>query len=88
MKQFIQTICVLTLIAGFIFGGPRPKMKSEYQVNAALLKSAKDDLIVLHPLPRVQEIHPELDSDFRAKYFKQAKNGVYVRMALLLGMLM
>ena len=64
------------------------RLKSEYQVNAALLKSAKDDLIVLHPLPRVQEIHPELDSDPRAKYFKQAKNGVYVRMALLLGMLM
>ena len=55
----------------------------DYQLNRAALQRSKADLILLHPLPRLQEIHPELDSDPRAKYFRQAQNGVYVRMALL-----
>jgi aspartate carbamoyltransferase catalytic subunit len=54
-----------------------------YQLTRDTLRRSKPDLILLHPLPRLQEIHPELDSDPRAKYFRQAKNGVYVRMALL-----
>ena len=54
-----------------------------YQLTRDTLRRSKPDLILLHPLPRLQEIHPELDSDPRAKYFCQAKNGVYVRMALL-----
>jgi len=54
-----------------------------YQLNRGTLRLSKPDLILLHPLPRLQEIHPELDSDPRAKYFRQAQNGVYVRMALL-----
>lgn len=54
-----------------------------YQLNRDTLQHSKPDLILLHPLPRLQEIHPELDSDPRAKYFRQAQNGVYVRMALL-----
>jgi aspartate carbamoyltransferase catalytic subunit len=54
-----------------------------YQLNRDTLRHSKPDLMLLHPLPRLQEIHPELDSDPRARYFRQAKNGVYVRMALL-----
>ena len=54
-----------------------------YQLNRETLQRSKPDLILLHPLPRLQEIHPELDSDPRARYFRQAQNGVYVRMALL-----
>jgi aspartate carbamoyltransferase catalytic subunit len=48
-----------------------------------MLGEAKEDLIVMHPLPRVKEISPEVDSTSHALYFKQAFNGVPVRMALL-----
>ncbi len=54
-----------------------------YEINNELLKSVKEDLIIMHPLPRVSEIHPEVDSTPHAVYFKQAFNGVPVRMALL-----
>ena len=47
------------------------------------MKLAKDDMIVMHPLPRVNEIHVEVDKDERAAYFKQAEFGMYVRMALI-----
>lgn len=48
---------------------------------------AKPDMLVLHPLPRVNEISVEVDSDPRAAYFKQVQYGVYVRMALILTLL-
>jgi aspartate carbamoyltransferase catalytic subunit len=51
------------------------------------MKAAKKDMIVLHPLPRVNEIAAEVDSDPRAVYFRQAKYGMYVRMALLASIL-
>jgi aspartate carbamoyltransferase catalytic subunit len=54
-----------------------------YQLNRNTLQRSKPELILLHPLPRLQEIDTELDSDPRARYFRQAQNGVYVRMALL-----
>src|SRR5512136_524370 len=54
-----------------------------YKVDSALLQQAKKDLIVMHPLPRVVEIDPEVDKTEHALYFKQAFNGVPVRMALL-----
>ncbi len=54
-----------------------------YKIDNNLLEKAKKDLIVMHPLPRVTEIHPEVDSTSHAVYFKQAFNGVPVRMALL-----
>jgi aspartate carbamoyltransferase catalytic subunit len=54
-----------------------------YKVDKDLLKQAKDDLIIMHPLPRVIEIDPEVDNTHHALYFKQAFNGVPVRMALL-----
>ncbi len=54
-----------------------------YRVDVDLLKYAQDNLIIMHPLPRVNEIHPEVDKTPHAIYFKQAFNGVPVRMALL-----
>ena len=47
------------------------------------MTAAKRKMIVMHPLPRVNEISPEFDSDPRAAYFRQAESGMYVRMALL-----
>lgn len=54
-----------------------------YQINKAMLSNVKEDLIIMHPLPRVTEISPEIDATSHALYFKQAFNGVPVRMALL-----
>ena len=54
-----------------------------YQINNEMLKNGKDDLIIMHPLPRVTEISPEIDHTKNAIYFQQAFNGVPVRMALL-----
>lgn len=54
-----------------------------FVVNQEILERMKKDAIVMHPLPRVDEISPEVDSDPRAAYFRQAENGLYVRMALL-----
>jgi len=59
------------------------KVAGMYRVDRRLLREAKSDLIVLHPLPRVDEIDPEVDGTPHAKYFEQAFNGVPVRMALL-----
>ncbi|MDH7507658.1 MAG: aspartate carbamoyltransferase [Candidatus Thermoplasmatota archaeon] len=59
------------------------KVVGSYKINLELLKEAKKDVIVMHPLPRVIEIDPEVDKTPHALYFKQAFNGVPVRMALL-----
>jgi aspartate carbamoyltransferase catalytic subunit len=59
------------------------RVVGSYSVNKALLEQAKEDLIVMHPLPRVIEIDPDVDNTPHALYFKQAFNGVPVRMALL-----
>ncbi|SHK16275.1 aspartate carbamoyltransferase [Hathewaya proteolytica DSM 3090] len=59
------------------------RLKDSYILNKDKMNSAKSDMIVLHPLPRVNEISVEVDSDSRAAYFKQAKFGMYVRMALI-----
>jgi len=59
------------------------KVKGTYVINLNVLRSAKDDLVILHPLPRVDEIAVEVDSTPFAKYFQQVQNGVIVRMALL-----
>jgi aspartate carbamoyltransferase catalytic subunit len=63
------------------------RLKDSYILDAAKLKDAKEKLMILHPLPRVNEISAEIDSDPRAFYFKQAKNGMYIRMALLMALL-
>lgn len=59
------------------------QVAGEYRIDADLLETAKDDLTVMHPLPRVDEIAPDVDATEHAKYFEQAHNGVPVRMALL-----
>ncbi len=61
--------------------------KDTYILTTKKMKLAKPDMIVLHPLPRVDEIEVAVDDDPRALYFKQAKYGMYVRMALILTML-
>jgi len=58
-------------------------VKGSYVVDKAFMASAPEDMIVLHPLPRVDEIATEVDADPRAAYFRQMENGLYVRMALL-----
>ena len=63
------------------------RMKDFYVLNKAKMALARDDMYVLHPLPRVNEISVEVDDDPRAVYFKQAKYGVYARMALILTLL-
>lgn len=63
--------------------GEYNRVIGSYKVNNALLQQAKHDLIVLHPLPRVVEIAPEVDKTNHALYFKQAFNGIPIRMALL-----
>lgn len=63
------------------------RMKDFYILDAKKMKLARDDMYVLHPLPRVNEISTEVDSDPRAAYFKQMQYGVYVRMALILTLL-
>ncbi|MFB6281492.1 MAG: aspartate carbamoyltransferase, partial [Haloferacaceae archaeon] len=55
----------------------------EYRIDNGVLSAADPDLTVMHPLPRVDEIAPEVDETDRARYFEQAHNGVPVRMALL-----
>ncbi|AXR81770.1 aspartate carbamoyltransferase [Natrarchaeobaculum sulfurireducens] len=59
------------------------QVAGEYQIDAKTLEDASDDLTVMHPLPRVDEIAPEIDDTDYAAYFEQAHNGVPVRMALL-----
>lgn len=63
------------------------RMKDCYILTKEKMDLAKDDMLVLHPLPRVNEISVEVDNDPRAAYFKQVQFGVYVRMALILTLL-
>ena len=54
-----------------------------YNIYTAVMDALRKDAIVMHPLPRLDEITTEVDADTRAAYFRQARNGLYVRMALL-----
>ena len=63
------------------------RMKDFYILDSAKMALAKEDMLVLHPLPRVNEISVEVDDDPRAAYFRQAKYGVFIRMALILTLL-
>ncbi|MBL4932101.1 aspartate carbamoyltransferase [Clostridium paridis] len=63
------------------------RLKDSYILDQSKMSKAKKDMIVLHPLPRVNEIAQEVDKDPRACYFKQAEYGMYVRMALILKLL-
>ncbi|MBS6024512.1 MAG: aspartate carbamoyltransferase [Paeniclostridium sordellii] len=63
------------------------RLKDYYILTAEKMKKAKSDMLVMHPLPRVNEIDTEVDKDKRAVYFDQAKFGMYVRMALMMKLL-
>ena len=63
------------------------RMKDFYILDSKKMELAPKDMYVLHPLPRVNEISVEVDSDPRAAYFKQVQYGVYIRMALILTLL-
>ncbi len=63
------------------------RLKDFYILTTEKMRLAKDDMLVLHPLPRVNEIDVEVDDDPRAAYFKQVQYGVYVRMALIMTLL-
>ena len=58
-------------------------MKNSFVLDPEKLKTAKKDMIILHPLPRVNEITRAVDNDPRAAYFRQVENGKFVRMALI-----
>lgn len=63
------------------------RLKDSYILDCQKMQYAKDDMIVMHPLPRVNEIATEVDNDSRAAYFKQVQYGVYIRMALIIKLL-
>ena len=63
------------------------RLKDSYELTASKLVMAKDDLSIMHPLPRITEINVNVDNDPRAHYFDQAKYGRYIRMALILMLL-
>ena len=63
------------------------RLKDFYILDTAKMELARPDMLVLHPLPRVNEISVEVDADPRAAYFKQAQYGVYIRMALIITLL-
>jgi aspartate carbamoyltransferase catalytic subunit len=63
------------------------RLKDSFILDSKKMTLAKEDMLVLHPLPRVNEIATEVDNDKRAVYFKQAEFGVYVRMALIMKLL-
>ena len=63
------------------------EVRNYFEITPELMTRAKEKMIVMHPLPRVNEIHYALDSDPRSAYFRQVKNGMYIRMALLAAVL-
>jgi aspartate carbamoyltransferase catalytic subunit len=87
LEQIIPQIDVLyvTRIQKERFPDPAEyvKVKGIYRINLETLRNARKDLILLHPLPRLDEIAPEVDSKPQARYFQQVWNGIVVRMALL-----
>ncbi len=63
------------------------RLRDSYILNSHKLENAKKDLVIMHPLPRVNEISVEIDNDSRACYFKQVLNGKFIRMALIMKLL-
>ncbi|HQB63952.1 MAG TPA: aspartate carbamoyltransferase, partial [Sedimentibacter sp.] len=63
------------------------RLKDSYIVDNKKMANAKKDMILMHPLPRVNEISVEVDDDPRAAYFTQTKCGMYIRMALIMKLL-
>ncbi len=71
----------------FADGDEYERLKDSYILDKEKMEYAKDDMLVMHPLPRVNEISTDVDDDERAVYFKQATYGMYVRMALIMKLL-
>ena len=63
------------------------EVKDHYEITTELMEKAKEKMVVMHPLPRVGEIHYAVDHDSRAAYFRQVQNGMFIRMALLAAVL-
>lgn len=63
------------------------EVKNQYLITSELMERAKSKMVVMHPLPRVGEISEDVDKDTRAAYFRQVKNGMFIRMALLAAVL-
>ncbi len=63
------------------------EVRNQHEITPEIMEQAKEKMIVMHPLPRVGEIHYAVDKDPRAAYFRQVKNGMYIRMALLAAVL-
>ncbi|KPK05427.1 MAG: aspartate carbamoyltransferase [Anaerolineae bacterium SG8_19] len=63
------------------------EVKNQYEITPGLMTQAKEKMIIMHPLPRVGEIHYAVDADPRAAYFRQVQNGMYIRMAILAAVL-
>ncbi len=82
-------ILYMTRIQGERFPDPMEyeKVKNSYILNNSMLENSKESLRILHPLPRVNEISEDVDDNPKAYYFQQAKNGVYVRQALIAAIL-
>lgn len=78
-------ILYMTRIQGERFADPMDyeKVKNSYILDNSMLKNSKENLKVLHPLPRVNEINEDVDSNPKAYYFQQAKNGIFIRQALI-----
>ena len=91
MEQVLDRLDVLymTRIQRERFDEPSEyeRLKNSYILDTAKMKLAREQMCVLHPLPRVNEISVAVDDDPRAMYFPQAKNGMFIRMALILKML-
>jgi aspartate carbamoyltransferase catalytic subunit len=85
----LADILYMTRIQGERFPDPLEyeKVKNAYVLSNDMLKYSKDTMKVLHPLPRVNEITVDVDENPKAYYFQQAKNGVYVRQALITAIL-
>jgi len=85
----IADILYMTRIQGERFPDPLEyeKVKNAYVLENSMLASSKENLKVLHPLPRVNELNEDVDTNPKAYYFQQAKNGVYVRQALIAAIL-
>jgi aspartate carbamoyltransferase catalytic subunit len=63
------------------------EVRDFYEITPELMRGAQEDMVVMHPLPRLREIHYAVDDDPRAAYFRQMRNGMYIRMALLAAVL-
>ena len=59
------------------------RVKNAYILRNSMLEGTKENMRILHPLPRVNEIHPDVDTNEKAYYFTQARNGVFTRMAII-----